>query len=519
MRLLGIFCLFVVFVFASIGSGQRTDRPKPHPTPKPKPSPTTTPTATPTPNPTATPSPTATATPTPLPLSGDAWTTYGHDAERTGASEGNIPGALTEVWRYRPTSQAVELYPACSVGHAIATSDAVYVRWMLCSKGTTELSRVNLEGQQQWSMSSCCNWDRQHWPTLTPDGTRIFGNDDGGYLRNAQTGTPERSGFVGDVKTFDVWGDTLIDPSGQYFFTVNMHHQLDPGGSWSPVYVANYRIDFTARWRNIQFNTNQYGPEDILGGALAYQSAADTLFQAVNWNAYPGKSSYTTPPNGIHAWLGATGAQRWFVAATPTSRISIDDNSIYLIEGTAEQISPTGSARLLSGKQLVARRQSDGSVIWSRSVSFPVILDSWVTNPDGTFTHRVVYGTHVQAPVLANGLVIIGTAYGVEAFEAATGSPVWSTPLTGAAALQNYQGGNSQAADTSLAAALGSGTLVVTADDGVHVLSLINGMDFGAFMPASAIGKVRNPIIVGPWLYVIDGTTSANGGLIALEAQ
>ncbi len=69
-------------------------------------------------------------------------------------------------------------------------------------------------------------------------------------------------------------------------------------------------------------------------------------------------------------------------------------------------------------------------------------------------------------------------------------------------------------ATTTLAAAAGSGTLVVTAVDGVHVLSLAAGTDTWHGMPAQAMGQIKNPVIVGHTVYAIDG-----GGLLSLQAM
>ena len=69
-------------------------------------------------------------------------------------------------------------------------------------------------------------------------------------------------------------------------------------------------------------------------------------------------------------------------------------------------------------------------------------------------------------------------------------------------------------ATATLAAALGSDTLVVTATDGIHLLSLATGMETWKGMPAQAMGSVSNPVVVGNMVYVVD-----TSGLLALTAK
>ena len=125
-----------------------------------------------------------------------------------------------------------------------------------------------------------------------------------------------------------------------------------------------------------------------------------------------------------------------------------------------------------------------------------------------------------QSPVVANGLVIVATSTDVEAFNAATGAKSWSSgALSGAAAhwSSTYQGGNcgnvqipvSFGATATIAAALGSKTLVVTASDGIHILALGTGADLWHGRVAGIAGSAANPIIVndparGAIVYVED---------------
>src|SRR6185437_6279402 len=89
--------------------------------------------------------------------------------------------------------------------------------------------------------------------------------------------------------------------------------------------------------------------------------------------------------------------------------------------------------------------------------------------------------------------------------DAKTGKPAWSTPLVGAAAqayamtITNGCAGSQNlgaAIATTMAAAVPSGTLVVTASDGVHVLSLADGHDTWNGKIPGAQQVVHEPAIV-----------------------
>jgi outer membrane protein assembly factor BamB len=98
------------------------------------------------------------------------------------------------------------------------------------------------------------------------------------------------------------------------------------------------------------------------------------------------------------------------------------------------------------------------------------------------------------------------------AYDAKTGAKKWTSPSN--ISLTYYSRGS---AATYLAAALGSGTLIATANDGLHVFSLTNGHAIWNGTIAGISGVAANPIIVndpasGTVLYVVD-----NLGLIALK--
>ncbi len=159
---------------------------------------------------------------------------------------------------------------------------------------------------------------------------------------------------------------------------------------------------------------------------------------------------------------------------------------------------------------LVARKQQDGSVAWSKTLTG---------------------APSIQAPVLAAGLVVVAEADGIDAYDPASGSLVWNAPGIDAVqtafteTLNTYFdacGGAdsvSTLADTSLAAATGSNTLVVAATDGVHILSLDDGSAVWAGKVAGTTGPLKNPVILGKTLYAIDaGAAGGLGALVALQS-
>jgi outer membrane protein assembly factor BamB len=279
----------------------------------------------------------------------------------------------------------------------------------------------------------------------------------------------------------------LVPRYGTSLFVVNDAHVDGPD-----IYVGAYDDKCKQLW-----TANSYGKCRIDAGDIANGIALDggTLFYAASYTTMTG---VTLPfASGVYAFDPATGTQRWFQATTPTSGISAGGGLVYGIE---------------SGMTLVARKQGDGTKAWSAPVQ----------------------NAGTQAPVLAAGLAIVGTSQGVSAFDAATGAAKWTATASGAGAqafglafegacgnmtmlgAPYWSGSNfgTPVATTTLAAAPASDALVVTASDGIHILSLSKGMETWKGMPAQAMGMVLNPIIVGGTVYVVDG-----GGLLALSGS
>ena len=398
----------------------------------------------------------------------DDWVTYGHDVRRTSASLGSVTGPLSLSWSYVP--QGTTGHALSSVLNAIGTVEGIFVRTSLNSGYGYGLSpaidRVSPSGQHVWTFNMGTDADFGDWASLM--GGRIIVNSDGTRFVDQTSGVSAHSNGV------DTWGEILTDSSTLYFAN---DVQIDGPG----VFAGAYDSAFKARWSANKFASCR-GSASATAGGLALSNGV--LFYAPKYNV--GKPTTVLPfASGVFAFNATSGVQQGYHASTPYSRISADGARVYLIENSTT---------------LVALAQSDLHVVWSTPI----------TNPGE------------QSPVIANGLVIIGTSSDVEAFSATTGVRSWSSAsLSGVAAhwSSTFQGGScgnvqipvSFGATATIAAALGSRTLVVTASDGIHVLALGTGVDLWHGRVAGVAGTAANPVIVndparGAIVYVEDYT-------------
>ncbi len=399
----------------------------------------------------------------------DPWITLGHDAQRTSATNACVPGALTFQWRYTPMGSANYVF------HAIAQADGAFLQWSAPRApyiGTTAVDRVSAAGARVWTFDTGTDSNTGHWATLAL-GSLIV-NDDGIYYLDPMTGTKVHDTGV------DNWGQLVPDVSSVY--VVNDDHVDGPG-----LYAGAYDATATKLWTANTYGMCRIDAADLSGGAIAADGGV--LFYAPQ---YQGATGVTIPfGSGVYAFDGATGAQKWFKATTPSSGVSAGGGMVFLVEG--------GS--------VVARSEADGGVVWSTPLA----------------------GASAQAPALAGGLVLVGTPSGVTALNGATGASMWTAPVAGAAVTPGtltFTGGcdgpmNVYAAfafggaaipTTTLAVALGSGTVVVTGSAGLDVLSLAGGQTVWSGTVSQASGRLRDPVLVGNRVYVMDDT-----GLLALQ--
>jgi hypothetical protein len=396
----------------------------------------------------------------------DDWVTYGHDVHRTSASMGSVTGPLTMAWSYVP--QGTSGHALSNVISAVGTADAIFVRTSLSSGygygSSTGIDRVSPSGQHVWTFNQGTDADFGDWASLM--GNRVIVNSDGTRFVDQTSGLSVHSNGV------DTWGEILTDSSTLYYAN---DVQIDGPG----VYAAAYDTAFKAKWTANKFQSCR-GSAAAVAGGLALNNGI--LFYAPAYNV--GMPATTLPfASGVFALNATTGAKQAYHASTPYSRMSADGSRVYLIENL---------------NTLVALSQSDLHVVWSATIT----------------------GAGEQAPVIANGLVIVASATDVEAYNASTGAKSWSSAaISGAAAhwYSTYQGGScgnvqipvAYGGTATMAAALGSRTLVVTAGDGVHILALGTGVDLWHGRIAGVTGTATNPVIVndpvrGATVYVED---------------
>ncbi len=403
-------------------------------------------------------------------IGADGWTTIGHDAERTYASGGCIPGALQEIFTYvPPTPPSGFVFVANSRPRVIADLDKIHFYYPLKVSSNTHklgmMNQVSLSGVSEWQNLEGFDAWQGSVPAKIAGGA--FVSDDGFNRYNYLGGGSATQGG-------DWWGNIVPDISRSRVYTVNdfdwhgdrIFIAAIPLGRnyngnipvWTPFWKHSYP------WNPPTGGNTWSGYSDALRGALALDD--NTLYWARSFNhivdaTWPWES-------GITAFNPDTGSQTWFVPASPTNSISVNDNYLYSIENA-----------------LVARNKTDGSVAWTVPAQ----------------------GTVDQGPLLAPGMVLLATTQGIFAYNSTTGAPLWNTPLPI----------SSSYADSVAAIALSSNTVVVTGTTNIYVLSLTDGTILWSGRPASLVGTPYSPVIVGNRVYIID-SVNTTGKFIALEA-
>jgi hypothetical protein len=407
----------------------------------------------------------------PPPCGSSAWTTYGHDPQRTGATDACISGALTLAYRYVPAAPATR--KLVGVYTAIADSAGATVGWAASDPpylGTSAVDRVDAKGARVWTWDSGTDSNLGDW--LSSALGNIVVNEDGLTFLDPATGKVLHSNGV------DNWGSSAFD--AQRIYALNSSHVDGPG-----IYVGAYDPAQKQLWTKNTYGKCRIDVADRTAG-IAFDG--DTLYYAPDYS--PGTAVVLTFQSGVYAFAGADGTQKWFQPTTPASMISTGGGLVYLVETTAQ-----------GADSLVARKQSDGTVAWTKPLM----------------------NAGSQAPVLAAGQVIVATSTTVQSFDAAAGTPGWTAQVTAAGQPVNtlaFSGGCAGAAVnqsylpfTTLAAALSSSTLVVVAGGILHELALADGTDRWQGAVPMAMGLVRNPVLVGKRVYLEDGMA-----MLALDA-
>lgn len=323
-----------------------------------------------------------------------------------------------------------------------------------------------------WTFDSGTDTDLGDWATLWKD--KLALNSDGIYLLDQADGHSVATTGV------DWWGQTI--PGDQALFLSDTSKSDGPG-----LFVG--ALDETAKsiWKQ-----NEQGT--MCGQSLADQTGAialdgTTLFYTPLYAT--GSATQPTFASGVYAFdTSSMGNPLWNVPTIPSSALSVANGMVYLVEGQV------GMAKL------TARKGSDGSIAWS--VDVPI-------------------GTGVQAPVLADGKVIVGGSAGIAAFGQADGAMIWTKPSpaptnTNSTPISNGCGGLQPLANlpkTSIAAALGTHSLVIAQGTQLAVLSLATG---DTQWSGAAAGSLVNPIIVGDRVYAVDVAAPNGGALVAFQS-
>lgn len=368
----------------------------------------------------------------------DNWIMFAHDARHTSGCAASIPGGLKQAWRYNPVPLSGNTFG--SMFSAIATTTGVYARWSQYGStvfaGGPSADALTTSGALMWDYVEHRDYDEGHWLSFFNGGVVI--QDDGEPLINAGTGKVTKS----LASSYDVWGETISDPSGLYGANTFLADGPD-------LFVYAFNTSNTIVWKALQQKSTKYSQDSI--GALVLSNG--TLFYA---------ASYSDPsPNasGLYSINASSGAVIGHVASSASSEMSADGSNIYLAENYST---------------LVARSQSSLAQVWSISLSNGLI----------------------GAPVIANGKVIVATFSGIEAHDPATGKLLWSSGVS-------PSGGGIYS--TAIAAALSSNTLVVTSSDGIHLLNLSNGSEIWHGGPSGTSNPIIvNDPTRGATVYVTD---------------
>ena len=252
----------------------------------------------------------------------------------------------------------------------------------------------------------------------------------------------------------DAWGESLTD--GERLFAENDQYWDGYG-----LYLSAFDLEARLQWRRDYdalvhfFTAPDVGGLAMDGGRLVHAAQHGALHSTA-----------------LTAYDPVSGERVWKAAVSPESSPSIADGRVFGIEHWRGE--PVD--------RLVARTLSDGVLVWSHELP----------------------GARGPAPLLAAGLVVAHTGDGVLAFERTSGASVWSAPLPRTAqAVQSA---------TTMAAAIGSATLVVVSGSAVHLLRLADGGETWTTEVAPHARRVEGPVIAGGALYVL-----ADGAMLRFE--
>lgn len=396
-------------------------------------------------------------------------------------------GPLSLSWSYGPTAPSGGTLQ--SVAHAIATNAAVYLKYANADNGAqvaAAVDKLTPDGKRSWQWTFG-DFEEHHWATFA-FGALWVEEDTMWYVDDS-------SGQAQQLGEYDDWGANTADATR--FYVSSDVNSKDGYG----IYVGAYPSQpIPTRFPPPEWHADLWGNGNQMGTECGFEVnnslAVDggVVYQAGEYRNLSGSPPF---PSGVRSFDGATGTAGWVQETLPRSAISAGSGLVFLVEQDQDLV-------------LVARKQQDGSIAWSKTLTG---------------------APSIQAPVLAAGLLVVAGADGIDAYDATSGARVWNA--TGIDAVQvpftetlntyfDACGGAdsvSTLADTSLVAATGSNTLVVTAADGVHILSLDDGSTVWSGKVAGTTGPLKNPVIIGKTLYAVDaGAAGGVGQLVALQS-
>lgn len=276
------------------------------------------------------------------------------------------------------------------------------------------------------------------------------------YLADDGVNVVDAATGKGRMRELDAWGENLSD--GAHLFVENNWY-LDGYG----LYVSAFDLDGTLLWRR-DYNAlvRSFRAPDVGGLALA----GGRLVHSAQHGGLSGTQ--------LSAFDPQTSERLWTVATSPQSSPSLADGRVFTLERWKGEHTD----------RLVARLLSDGTLVWARELA----------------------EARGPAPVLAGRLVIVHARGGVYALDQASGQPVWSTALPRTA--QPVQ------LATTLAAAMGSRTLVVLSGKTVHVIGLDDGGELWSGTPVAHAHRLESPTVIGESLYVV-----ADGHVLRMDGE
>jgi outer membrane protein assembly factor BamB len=391
------------------------------------------------------------------PCASDAWTTYAHDAARTSASGGCLWGPLRLAWSATPRSFVDGSTLQGTATRAIADDDAVYVAGKLGP--VPSLWRMAADsGKSTWGYESHTEAPRGGWPTLASlaRGPSPEPAEQRVYLVDDGVNYADAATGRGRRAELDAWGESVSD--GERLFAENNWY-LDGYG----LYVSAFDMDLELLWRR-DYNalSRGYQVPDVGGLALA-----DGLLVHASQHGVLGGTA-------LSAFDPRTGERKWRAAVSPQSSPSIAGGRVYAVERWPGE----------KTDRLVARDLATGALAWATELA----------------------DARGPAPVLAGHLVVMHAADAVVAFDATTGDRVWTAGLPRTAPPVQ--------SSTTLAAAMGSRTLVVVTGTRVHVVRLDDGAELWGDAPVPHAKRIEGPVVVGHSLYLV-----ADGRVVRLDGS